>query len=33
VALERHLRPLPPAEREHLLGDGALARMLPTFAA
>ena len=30
-ALERHLHALPPVERERRLGDGALARLLPTL--
>ncbi len=31
-ALERHLDGLPPVERERRLGDGALARLLPSLA-
>ncbi len=30
-ALERHLGALPPVERERVLGDGALARLLPSL--
>ena len=30
-ALERHLDGLPPVERERRLGDGALARLLPSL--